>query len=211
MSYDYKVVTFPNLGFIEHQFDKYQLAPILDEINEIESNNFSGIPRNSDLAGNLEKEFTLHKSKDYLSDLILPFCTEYDKHFEYLSRLNILTKNLPIILDLPWVNFQKKTEFNPSHNHSGIFSFVLWINIPFFIEDEKQNPSSKNSNANCPGHFILYYTNSLGRICMYTIPVDKNWNNKMIFFPSEFIHEVMPFYTSNDYRISVSGNFRLMV
>jgi len=207
---DYKCFNFPNLGYIECEFQKNDLEVIINEIDDIVKNNFCAISANKSLAGNLEKEFELsEKSKNHLSNLIMPLCIEYDKQFNYFDRINILNKSLPLYLETPWVNFQKKNEFNPAHVHDGIFSFALWIDIPYLIDDEKQNVSSKYSNSNVPGHFIFYYTNSLGKICPYVIPADKNWNNKMILFPAPMTHEVMPFYTSENYRISVSGNFKL--
>ena len=38
------------------------------------------------------------------------------------------------------------------------------------------------------------------------LPIDKAWEGTMILFPSSLNHNVYPFYTSDDYRISISGN-----
>jgi hypothetical protein len=35
-----------------------------------------------------------------------------------------------------WVNFQEKYEYNPIHLHDGVFSYVIWYQIPFYKEDE---------------------------------------------------------------------------
>ena len=91
--------------------------------------------------------------------------------------------------------------------HGGIFSFVLYVNVPYFIDDEKKNVSGINSNRNIPGHFEFTYTDILGTIQSIAIPVDKTYENTILIFPSKMTHCVYPFYTSDDYRISVSGNF----
>jgi hypothetical protein len=38
------------------------------------------------------------------------------------------------------------------------------------------------------------------------VPVDKTFEGKMLFFPATLSHSVNPFYTSDDYRISIAGN-----
>ena len=36
--------------------------------------------------------------------------------------------------------------------------------------------------------------------------VDKSYEGKILVFPAELMHSVNPFYTSDEYRITVSGN-----
>ena len=64
----------------------------------------------------------------------------------------------------------------------------------------------KNSNAKATSCFSFSYTNALGEITIQPIMLDKNREGDMIFFPAELNHSVFPFYTSDDYRISISGN-----
>jgi len=47
----------------------------------------------------------------------------------------------------------------------------------------------------------------LGNIRSHDLPVDKSYEKKLLLFPATMRHSVYPFYTSDDYRISVSGNF----
>jgi hypothetical protein len=82
-------------------------------------------------------------------------------------------------------------------------AFVIWLQIPYLFTDENTDEDMFSSK----GAFSLLYTNTLGLQHSVTIDVDKRFENKMILFPSNFMHQVYPFYTSNDYRISVSGNF----
>ena len=53
--------------------------------------------------------------------------------------------------------------------------------------------------------------NQLGRIFDLPVHVDKSYEGKMLMFPSFVQHGVYPFYTSDDYRITVSGNVSVNV
>lgn len=201
-----------DVGFILYECTEEELKPIWDEVNEITKNNFlDATPHNKYLAGNIEHEYILKKCVSHVSDLIMPLINVYDQAWPYLSELSILNKSMPIAIDSLWVNFQKKHEFNPPHVHSGLMSFVIWLDIPYDIEDEMNVNHSKNSNVKIPGHFQFLYTNSLGKICTHNIPVDKKYNGMAAVFPSNLTHAVYPFTTSDEYRITISGNYKFNV
>lgn len=203
------IKTFNNLGYLETTLTETQLRPVKQEIDAIKNSMFFSTKMNNRLAGNLEHEYSLIQIKDYIEQLVLPYCYEFDKTVNQIERfINKMDKvqNVPLYLGEPWVNFQKKYEFNPPHTHSGVFSFVIWIDIPYSFQDEKMNPSSRNSGANVPGCFDFIYASQDG-LGNHVIPADKMFNGKMLVFPARTMHCVYPFYTSDEYRISVSGNF----
>lgn len=202
---------FPNFGFLKTKFEDFHLEPVKQEINKIQKNFNNAIRSNENLAGNILNEYSLIDSKDHISNLIMPFIQKYDEYYDYLKTVAILTESCPIVLSDCWVNFQKKHEFNPNHNHSGVLSFVIWINIPYNIQDEKEQSPGRYGNSNCSGHFEFSFINTLGTVMSYPIPTDKFFENTMILFPSKLVHSVYPFYSSDDYRISVAGNFKLKV
>jgi len=210
MPIEYTDHQFSNLGFIQVKFSDQELQPLFDEIKEIEITNFkTASPFNHELAGNIEHEFELKTSKTYLDILIGPYCNEYNKLYKYTDSIGILTESVDMVLSEVWINFQKRNEFNPVHSHSGVYSFVIWIDIPYEISKERSVPRSVKSNSSVPGHFQFLYTDIMGKLRTHTIPVDHTYNNTMVFFPSKLHHVVYPFTTSDDYRISVSGNFKL--
>jgi hypothetical protein len=200
-----------NCGFITKKFTNDELLPIINEINEIKLNFNNATPYNEYLAGNLKHEYLLLNSFNYAETLISPLIHEFNKHFPtvFESEFDLFKKGteLKFKLETLWVNFMKKYEFNPMHTHTGVYSFVLWIDIPYDIKDEMSRESSIKSNTNCPGHFEFFYTNSFGKIEAHSIPADKSFNSVLVFFPAKLNHCVHPFYTSDEYRISVSGNF----
>lgn len=202
---------FDNYGFLSCQLTDDDLIPVLSEIEVIKNNFESSVEANKFLIGNIEKEFSLIESKDFLEKLILPLIIQYDKSYNFLSKLSMLSKNVPIILKNAWVNFQSKHEFNPNHNHDGVFSFVIWTKIPYDMTSEKRNSPGRDSTKNLAGSFEFQYTNILGEICSHVIHVDDSTKNVLLLFPAKLKHCVYPFYSSDDYRISVSGNFVLEV
>lgn len=200
---------FYNYGYIQHRFTDAELSPLLKEINEIQKNFNSAEPVNQLLVGNIRKEYNITKSKSYLEKILFPFIDKYEKNYNYFKSIEVLTNNLPFILDTVWVNFQSKYEFNPMHNHSGVMSFVIWIKIPYSRESELRVAPGYASSRNCSGSFEFQFTNVLGQIGGQLIDLDHSYENTMIMFPSKLNHSVYPFFSSDEYRISVSGNFYL--
>ena len=89
---------------------------------------------NNILAGNISNSFNLDDKKWFEESLITPCISIYNKAFDKFSEEfnpTILNKDCKFYLDRLWVNFQKKNEFNPIHNHSGLYSFVIWVKIPY--------------------------------------------------------------------------------
>jgi hypothetical protein len=206
------IKSFPNIGYLFKKFTEEQLKPIKEEINEIQLNFNNAISFNYGLAGNIEKEYLLVKCKEYLNNLIIPLINAYDNKYEYLKEFRVLHgEDFKLELTELWVNFMKKHEFNPPHNHTGIYSFVLWIEVPYNMDEELKNPSTKNSNTPLPGHFQFLYNSVLGSIKSEPIPVDESFNGVIVLFPSKMVHSVNPFYTSDKYRISVAGNFKFNI
>ena len=211
---NYTYHTFPNIGFTMTKFLEEKLIPIKQEINKIQNNFLSedNVKHNKHLAGNIEKQFLLKDSKEYMENLIYPHLLNFDAEFDFVNRVIYLNaERREIVLDAIWVNFQKKYEFNPIHIHQGVISFVLWIQVPYIMENEKKQLYSFESDWNSPACFYFHYTNSLGQIRQHQLPVDKTYENVMIVFPASMSHGVYPFVTSDDYRISVSGNFKFKV
>lgn len=196
--------------YILAELTKDEIAPIKQEVSKIQLNFDNSIKRNKSLAGHLREEYTLSETTTYINNLLLPLIYEYNQISEYYHRnLNVITTDSNLVLQSPWVNFQKKYEFNPIHNHSGVFSFVIWLDIPYNIEDEQAMFPDIPLSDNLTGSFAFYYIGQLGTIDKHVIPADKTYNNKLLLFPSSLNHCVFPFYTSDDYRISISGNFFL--
>jgi hypothetical protein len=193
---------FYNFGFTEHKFTTEELQPVRDEIDYIKSNFDTSTPYNSRLLGNIRREYELQKSVKYLESLVLPYANGYMQH-SYSNTVEFKSK---LFLQNAWVNFQKKYEFNPMHMHSGLLSFVIWINIPYDMKTELAMSPGVNAADNMAGSFNFIYTNTMGGINSHKIEADKSMENTLIIFPAEMRHCVYPFYSSDEYRISIAGN-----
>ena len=192
----------PNFGFIECDVPENILKVLQSEVDSVTQ---TGFESNEVLAGNIENEYFLLESKNTVQEFITNKCQEYSKkwdpgytrkgtHFDFFE------------LQTLWVNFQQQHEFNPPHVHDGDFSFVIWLKVPFDIKDELEMPMSKKSRMPRAGMFAFQYANIFGEPVEIAFPVDKKYEGKMFLFPSELTHQVYPFYTSEDSRISISGN-----
>lgn len=199
MEFSYNL--FPNIGVIKTDVPSDLLLELNKIIHEKKLEEANAV-----LAGNIKKEFYIKKAIPIFEDYIKEVCLSYDEKTNYLKKIKTCTNPVPLVLDNMWVNFQEKHEFNPMHNHSGIFSFVIWVSVPFYMEEEIAISPGKKSNGNRAGCFEFQYCDALGRICDFALFVDKTWEGKMCLFPSSLKHCVYPFYSSNDYRVSVSGN-----
>ena len=196
---------FSNLGYVIDDVPIELLDTLKNRATSLQNNFNTGIEYNKNLAGNIVREYDLQDLIPLFTPYIIELGKFYKTQFPYNPRF---VSDSNIILKDFWINFQKKYEFNPSHNHTGLFSFVIWLDIPYDIESEIQQGPGAKSNNSLAGHFEFTYINSLGDITTMPIPADKKFNGKICMFPSGMFHTVYPFYTSDDYRITISGNLK---
>ena len=191
---------FKNLAYVKSKVSSTTLEELKQEAKFILENSNQFKKYNNQLAGNLEKEYSTYKSEEILRPYLISLANEFHKqsteneHYPHWEVKDI------------WINYQKKYEHNPIHNHIGNLSFVLWVQIPYNLEDELSHPNCMNSNTPSNSLFEFVCTDFMGRIVQNKIEVDKSWEGTMIMFPSSLPHMVHPFYTSDDYRISIAGN-----
>ena len=162
------------------------------------------------LVGNIETQLVLQcfpnqtdQFKKVLNPHIQNFLKCKEQHAELqkdpYKRTNKLfpTTNFNYTLGKgPWINYQKKHEFNPIHSHNGILSGVVYIDVPIEIEEEFTK-SKINSARLCPGKIEFCYGYALLNYYPKT--------GDVFIFPAELFHTVYPF-TSDVERISMSFN-----
>tara|TARA_Y100001973_G_C5203062_1_gene339311 strand:+ start:3869 stop:4459 length:591 start_codon:yes stop_codon:yes gene_type:complete len=190
----------------------YVLADVPKEILEILNNviDEKGLsPLNQDLAGNIKHEYAIPKGKAAVSPMLMQMIIKHqEKYPNYFKKAHstINYKACEIELFNLWVNFQKKYEFNPMHVHDGLYSFVIWHKVPYTMKDEKERLASMMDHDFRAGMFAFFFSDPSGRITQEALPVDNSWEGKVALFPANLNHCVYPFYTSDEYRISISGN-----
>ena len=160
---------------------------------------------NKDLAGHLKEEYDLPITgpiNEFIVDMAVNGHPSFRPYMEKQSP-NFFAHDLT--LGKFWVNLQSKTEFNPIHNHSGLFSFIIFVDIPYKLKDELKiwTETSVQPITSC---LQFLYTDMSGKINGHQVYVDKEFEGKILMFPAGLSHCVYPFYTSNKKRITSSGN-----
>lgn len=196
--------------FVYHfeKFSDEELIPIHEEINEIYYNFDTSKSYNDKLAGHLKHQYGLTKCKKHVEKILVNYVDKFNRYTDFSTEIGVFKGYPKFELDHLWVNFQAKTEFNPPHKHSGLFSFVSWLKVPYDIQDEiALYPKLEDPNVQQTAYFNFQYIGPYGDLCYRRFPVDRSWENKILIFPAKTTHYVNPFYTSDEYRISISGNF----
>ena len=167
---------------------------------------------NDSLAGNLSSSLVLNDTDNwFFVNACIPIIGKYKEFFKKSTAFNsqsIFKNDItePYVLADFWVNFQKQHEFNPMHNHSGVYSFVVFMKIPTVWKEQCEIPFVKESNSPKASAFEFVYTDIMGTISQYTYCLDPSFEGIMLFFPAEMMHQVYPFYNCEEERITISGN-----
>jgi hypothetical protein len=164
----------------------------------------------SKLAGNIKEEWDLTTVIPLFNNYIINLINKHPSHLQSLQkeRKKFINEDSvpPLQLINFWVNFQKKYEFNPVHNHKGLFSFIIFVQIPYDLKKELAEGPGSLSNSNFTSCLQFHVTNTLGRNHDEVVYVDKSYEGGIYFFNAETNHCVYPFFTSDEHRITVSGN-----
>ena len=163
---------------------------------------------NEKLAGNIRDEFGLDKYKKEFEPYIINVVKNIEPLRTYFLELDVLWPNdQPLVLKSLWVNFQKKYEFNPIHKHGGLFSFIIFIQIPYTSEEQSAAAPGNKSNDDVAGKLSFVYPdgNNKGGISTQVVDADKSWEGTGLIFKAHLRHCVYPFYTEGE-RITISGN-----
>jgi len=200
-----QLFAFPNNGVVFDRLSKDTYERLCDAIEKAKSN----APMNGRLVGHLKDEVEFPEGKDILKDTIISMAEAHAGYFNHFKNHAILTKSGKMVIDPLWINFQSKHEFNPPHGHEGIYSFVVWVKVPYDLNAELEVFADAKHKMTSMFGFVT--SDILGRSHINPIPVDKSYEGVVCLFPSSLLHYVNPFFTSDGQRVSVSGNILLDV
>lgn len=157
-------------------------------------------PYNAHLVGQIEHEYEI-KIRPYFETLINNMWLEYRNLFQYHLTDQYYIPNTA------WINLQEKHEYNPAHHHDGAVAWVIWVKIPYDLEEELARfPNSKSKHNSL---FSFHYNTLIGKQELHHLMIDKSWEGTMVMFPSMLKHSVNPFYTSDATRVSIAGNIQI--
>jgi len=164
---------------------------------------------NNTLAGNISKSKAIKDKDNFLYENVLKQSAEtlYFRDWNNYNNVHIakLVPSPKFFLKTLWVNYQKQYEFNPPHDHNGLYSFVVFMKIPTYSEDQHALPFSANSNYPCASDF-QFLLGAGHKIMPVAIPLSPEDEGRMLFFPAGLHHQVFPFYGTEEERITISGN-----
>ena len=152
------------------------------------------------LAGHIKEEYSysdLNKYVPYLSR-VMKLYEEAVKMWRN-SKVSAPDDNKYFLKSL-WINYQNENEYNPPHNHSERYSFVIYLDIPEALQEENKNYVGTSTG---PGSIVFTYGEGNSEYITFQsyFPVARD----MFVFPSTLTHYVAPFQAKCE-RISVSGN-----
>lgn len=203
-----KSIRPPLGGWLERQLSREEMIYLWDMVGEAEKDEQD---MKEFLAGNITKSITLEDRDNWFWNNVLHEMTGiYAKEFYNIGFNFPISKNVPYYLADFWVNHQYQTEFNPVHNHFGIYSFVIWMKIPTDYREQKELPIAR-ANSQEISNFQFRYVNMLGEPSMHNYEMAPSREGTMLFFPSKLLHAVYPFYNCDKERVSISGNIGLML
>ena len=195
-----KVVT-PNINnFLQVRLDK-KIIDYLWNLIEVSKNNKS---YKNNLAGNISESLLLDDSELFFyKSVCVPLVKCYRENNKLKKgidpvNLNAITgSKTKLLLNQFWVNYQ-----------TGVYSFVIWMKIPYSWDEQIKLPQFKDMNENNikAGTFEFEYSNILGEGVNYNYRLSPKYEGNMIFFPARLRHCVYPFYATEEPRISISGN-----
>ena len=198
---DVKVIRPPALGWLEKKLSDKEMEYLWKCIDNRKES------YKSKLVGQIhESNKLVDKSDWFFNNRLKSLCKIYQEEFANLGDAAPVNQRHPYYLHEWWVNYQRQNEFNPPHTHTGVYSFVIWMKIPTRHDEQNKNPISSNSNTQAISTFQFSYTNIISQMESYFINMNPEMEGTMLFFPSQLVHQVHPFYNCDEERISISGN-----
>ena len=194
-----------NLGWCEKKLSDEEMKRLWKYIDNRSVKSFK-----SQLVGHIHESNALIDEDDwFFKNTLIELIRMYADEFSNMGKTLPTNQMHPYFLDSMWVNYQKQCEYNPTHNHTGVYSFVIWMKIPTRQKEQDQIKFSSESNSQKNSTFEFIYTNPIGEVSNYTYKMDPEYEGTMLFFPSQLKHQVYPFYNCDEDRISISGNILL--
>jgi hypothetical protein len=196
-----------NYGFLLDKAPQNVLKELKVQIDLLQVDFTKGNKYNDDLVGEIEHEYKispLSQTKDYIKNL----SEQFETKSQYLTTN--YNPHPTLKFDTLWINFQKKYEYNPLHNHNGVYSFVIWYQIPYLIKEEQDMFQYRtNQDLQTHGQFHFVTPNEENNLFSYRLNIDKSTQGLVAIFPSDLHHIVYPFYSSDEYRITIAGNIEV--
>ena len=206
MALEYKSIPIHQLGWLYVKLDKEVVDFLWKMINKSAKKNFK-----DNLAGNISQSYPIDDDGNYFFKKVLyPLTNRWitDRSLNKYIPTVPCAENLENYLHQFWVNYQNQYEVNPCHDHVGLFSFAIWMKIPYDCKEQNKLPflDGIREDDKKVGCFEFEYLNMYGDVVNTAYRLDPSYEGYMVFFPAILRHMVYPFYETKEPRISIAGN-----
>tara|TARA_B100000131_G_scaffold291068_1_gene304348 strand:- start:617 stop:1291 length:675 start_codon:yes stop_codon:yes gene_type:complete len=153
-----------------------------------------------------DKQFSINDDDLYFQDnCLMPAAEKYFKEYGVPFKFKT-THYHQLAFNRFWGRASNHGDYQSIHDHQGVFTFVVWLKIPFDHEEERSAQPGFRPEA---GDFVLVYPDTCGQLIKRNFVLSERAEGKMLFFPSDINHIVYPHFTTKDYRISLAGDITL--
>ena len=206
MALEYKSIPIHQLGWLYVKLDKEVVDFLWKMINKSTKKNFK-----DNLAGNISQSYPIDDDGNYFFKKVLyPLTNRWitDRSLNKYIPTVPCAENLEYYLHQLWVNYQNQYEVNPCHDHAGLFSFAIWMKIPYDCKEQNKLPflDGIREDDKKVGCFEFEYLDMYGNVVNTAYRLDPSYEGYMVFFPAKLRHMVYPFYETEEPRISIAGN-----
>jgi len=203
--YDYRFTPHINPGIIELKLYKYHMDLLWSYIKKSTVNDGWEIDKDNNVIkrGPYQQWSLYDTTKLFENEVVIPAVNAYVERWGFPMTCKSTHYPIPR-LNRFWTRISKAGEYQPMHFHQSIWSFIIWMKIPFEYEDEQTEELTELYPES--GNMTICYLDSIGRLAKQPFRLGKNYEGTMLLFPGDFNHIVYPFHTTDEYRISVAGD-----
>ena len=201
-----KAVDLPNYGVLECELEDKDIDYLWKLVHKYargakwEGNRLLSIDNIDD------KQFFISDDEGlFQNEVLMPAAQSYFETYGTPFKLKSTHYHLPTFSRF-WCRVSQDGDYQSIHDHQGIFTFVVWLKIPFEGEDERQVQAGFRPEAS---DFVLIYPDTCGQLMKKHYRLNPHMDGMMIFFPSDMNHLVYPHFTTEEWRISIAGDIAL--
>tara|TARA_B100001093_G_scaffold458625_1_gene471184 strand:+ start:991 stop:1671 length:681 start_codon:yes stop_codon:yes gene_type:complete len=197
-----KAVDLPNYGVLECQLEENDINNLWKLVHKYAPNAKWEGNRLLEI-GQDNKQFPLHDDEGlFQNEVLMPATQSYFESYGTPFKLKSTHYHLPTFSRF-WCRVSQDGDYQSIHDHQGIFTFVVWLKIPFEGENERLVQAGFRPEAS---DFVLCYPDTCGQYQKRNWVLGKGAEGKMLFFPSDINHIVYPHYTTTEYRVALAGD-----
>ena len=198
-------IDLPNPGVLQADLGQNEIDNLWKIIHE-------SSPDSASWDGNTLLDIDLHSKQWSMTDdgtfqtnVLMPMVEEYFRQFDV--PFSHKTSNYHgLVLNRFWTRASTEGDYQSLHDHQGVFTFVVWMKIPFDGEEEGVVQGGFRPYAS---DFGLVYMDTCGRLSKQNWTLNSEMEGTILLFPSDINHIVYPHFTTKEYRISVAGDISL--